>query len=184
MATPYIALKNALGKYAGFLKEGGFSDFEEEQVAYEYHFRTQNDYVTIDIYIELISSTPVWVCINGYHIEDLEPENEELKRHPIDIDHRIQEVSAILQRHPAVLEGDIDSMKTNEALRLQERDNKAAATRIEKGIYTVEFSLFSNDDYHAYEEFDNLDKMKQFISGLNPAGIYRVLNPHMQEVKL
>ncbi|WP_343690964.1 hypothetical protein [Chitinophaga sp.] len=184
MKNPYTATKQALGQYFRFLEAAGFPGFEEEQRAYEYHFLTRNVDVCIDIYIELISTTPVWVSINGYFIEDLEPDNEVLHRNPIIIADYLQEVSAILQRHPAVLKGELDSMIKNEALRLRERENKAAAARIEKGIYTVEYSVFSNDDYHAYEEFDDLDKMRQFISGLQPDGIYRVLNPYMEEISL
>ena len=55
-----------------FLKDFGFSDFEEEQFVYEYHFvtKSRND-IKIDFQIEMTSSTPIWTSINGIYIENL-----------------------------------------------------------------------------------------------------------------
>lgn len=204
MADLYKDIRNGLDKYLGFLKDAGFSDFAEEQIAYEYHFITHNDIVSIDIRFEMILSTPIWVAINGYYIEHLEPANEVFKNYPARLaacyesqdklqyekigkginDDILKEVSAVVQRHPDVLKGDLTILQANTELYLQERANKAAEERINKGIYTVEFAVFSNDDYHAYEEFENLDAVRAFVAAFEPGKLYRVLDPHMLEVKL
>jgi hypothetical protein len=57
----------------------GFPGFEEKQVAYECHFETKNDDVSIDIWFEAISSTPIWAKIGLYFIDNLERENQIIK---------------------------------------------------------------------------------------------------------
>jgi hypothetical protein len=55
-----------------FLKNFGFTNFEEEQIAYEYHIISKsNNNITIDFQIEMISSTPIWITINGINIEKI-----------------------------------------------------------------------------------------------------------------
>ncbi|RFM33476.1 hypothetical protein [Chitinophaga silvisoli] len=198
MANLYNNTKAALQKHFGFLKESGFPDFEEEQLAYEYHFRSSNEHVCIDLYFEIILSTPIWIAVNGYFIEHLEPENEvfntypslksackeNAERHQVANEDFIKEASEVIKRHPEILEGHLETLQTNTEIYLQKRADNAAAERMLKGIYTVEYSVFSNDDYHAYEEFDNLDTMRQFIAGFAPDTLYRILDPQMNEVKL
>jgi hypothetical protein len=55
-----------------FLKNFGFNDFEEEEIAYEYHIvaKSSNN-IVIDFQIEMISSTPIWITINGIHLEKI-----------------------------------------------------------------------------------------------------------------
>ena len=55
-----------------FLKNFGFTDFEEEEIAYEYHIITRsNNSIVIDFQIEMISSTPIWITINGISLEKI-----------------------------------------------------------------------------------------------------------------
>lgn len=55
-----------------FLKNYGFSDFEEEEIAYEYHIIAKsNNNIVIDFQTEMISSTPIWITINGIHLEKI-----------------------------------------------------------------------------------------------------------------
>ncbi len=55
-----------------FLKNFGFTDFEEEEIAYEYHIITRsNNDIVIDFQIEMISSTPIWITINGINLEKI-----------------------------------------------------------------------------------------------------------------
>lgn len=55
-----------------FLKNFGFADFEEEEIAYEYHIITRsNNNIVIDFQIEMISSTPIWITINGISLEKI-----------------------------------------------------------------------------------------------------------------
>lgn len=71
----YQEIKESIEKYFGFLKEFGFSQFEEVQYAHELHFETKNDFVSIDIYIEATTSTLIWANINNYFIDNLELNN-------------------------------------------------------------------------------------------------------------
>lgn len=55
-----------------FLKNFGFTDFEEEEIVYEYHIITRsNNNIVIDFQIEMISSTPIWITINGISLEKI-----------------------------------------------------------------------------------------------------------------
>lgn len=168
-------IKHSIEEHFGFLKDAGFSPFQEEQIAYEYHFTSSNNYVKIDIYFELISSSPVWINIGGYFIEDLEP----------GLDWSAGQLAMggeVLRRHPEVLQGDVSEMKKNEEIRLGQRKQEEAAERIRKGIYTVECSLFMDDEYDVYQEFEEMEEMRKFIEGLDKP--YRILDPYMKEVKI
>ena len=55
-----------------FLKNFGFTDFEEEEIAFEYHIITRsNNNIEIDFQIEMISSTPICITINGIILEKI-----------------------------------------------------------------------------------------------------------------
>jgi len=55
-----------------FLKNFGFTDFEELEIAHEYHiFTKSNNNITIDFQIEMICSTPIWITINGISLEKI-----------------------------------------------------------------------------------------------------------------
>jgi len=79
----YIDIKESIEKHFSFLKAFGFSAFEEKQLAYEFHFETKNDAVLIDIWFEATASTPIWMTVNGYYIDHLEPENSKLKAYQV-----------------------------------------------------------------------------------------------------
>jgi len=74
-------IKESIIRNFSFLKSYGFKDFEENQLAYETHFKTENDAVTIDIWFEAIPSTPIWIKINEYYLDNLELENLILKNY-------------------------------------------------------------------------------------------------------
>lgn len=75
----YSDIKESIQNNFIFLKLHGFKDFNENQLAHEIHFRTENDYISIDIWFEAISSSPIWITINGVYIECLDIENTVLK---------------------------------------------------------------------------------------------------------
>lgn len=72
MNIPYSDIKHCLFREFDFLKAYGFSDFEEEQIAYEVHFTCANDNgIHIDVYFETISSTAINILINGTHFHEI-----------------------------------------------------------------------------------------------------------------
>jgi hypothetical protein len=75
----YSDIKESIEQYFGFLTAYGFTGVEESQVAYECHFETKNKSVTIIIWFEAISSTPIWAKIDQYYIDNLEPDNQIIK---------------------------------------------------------------------------------------------------------
>jgi hypothetical protein len=79
--TFYSDIKESIEKYFGFLTAYGFPGFEENQVAYECHFETKNNFVSIDIWFEATTSTPIWAKIDQYYIDNLEPENQIVKNY-------------------------------------------------------------------------------------------------------
>lgn len=81
MANIYTDIQEIIRHNFQFLKDYGFSDFEEEQLAFELHFIAKNSFVKIDIWLEAISSSPIWVTVNGLFINHLELENPELKNY-------------------------------------------------------------------------------------------------------
>jgi|GEM_PF-1172384 len=81
----YTDLKQSIETHFSFLKDHGFSDFEENQLAYEMHFETKNDFVSIDIWFEATHSTPIWAKINQYHIDTLEPQNPIVKNYSVEL---------------------------------------------------------------------------------------------------
>lgn len=68
----YSDIKHAILQHFSFLKQWGFDDFAEEQLAYEYHFTSKSSAADIDIWFEAIYNTPIWIKINGFYIENLE----------------------------------------------------------------------------------------------------------------
>lgn len=80
MTNFFEHFKTTLLREFDFLKDLRFSDFEEEQFAYEYHFvaKSNND-IKIDFQIELTSSTPIWVAINEIYLENLFASNSFFK---------------------------------------------------------------------------------------------------------
>lgn len=68
----YTDIKHTLLREFAFLKEHGFTDFTEEQIAYEIHFTcSNNDGINIDVYFETISSTSINILINGAHFHEI-----------------------------------------------------------------------------------------------------------------
>lgn len=68
----YTDIKHTLLREFAFLKEHGFPDFEEEEIAYEIHFTTANqDGIKIDVFFETISSTSINIMINGAHFHEI-----------------------------------------------------------------------------------------------------------------
>jgi hypothetical protein len=75
----YFDIKESIEKHFDFLKDFGFPKFEEEQIAYELHFKTKNNHITFDIWVEAIPSTPIWVKVNQYYLDSIELENQKIK---------------------------------------------------------------------------------------------------------
>lgn len=74
-------IKESVYQHFSFLKKYGFADFKEHQLAYEMHFKATNEIVTIDIWYEATYSTPIWITIDGYYIENLALHNEAVKQY-------------------------------------------------------------------------------------------------------
>ncbi|MFD2562875.1 hypothetical protein [Aquimarina rubra] len=68
-------IKYSILKHFDFLKDVGFSEFEEKQLAYEIHFFCHREEVKLDICYELIYSTPIWITINGIDIMTIQKNN-------------------------------------------------------------------------------------------------------------
>ncbi|WBU89238.1 hypothetical protein [Cellulophaga omnivescoria] len=66
-------VKYAVETYFKFLQDNyNFTSFEQVPLAYEYHFKAKDNANNfINIHIELIASTPIWVNFNGVYIEDI-----------------------------------------------------------------------------------------------------------------
>ena len=66
-------VKYAVETHFKFLQtDFNFTPFKEVSLAYEYHFKASDEASNyINIHIELIASTPIWVNFNGVYIEDL-----------------------------------------------------------------------------------------------------------------
>jgi hypothetical protein len=88
----YLDIKTAIDLNLGLLTNYGFDRFKEEQVAYEYHFITSNQHIKLDIWFELIISTPIWIKIDNFAIGSIEPENpifQELARQYASVEDRL-----------------------------------------------------------------------------------------------
>lgn len=83
----YEDIKESVNTIFAFLQSDfGFSNFQENQLAYEMHFEAKNDCVSIDIWFEAIVTTPIWIKINNYYVTGLEPENEIVQYYYLQID--------------------------------------------------------------------------------------------------
>ena len=77
----YLDITNSIEKHFSFLNNFDFPKFKMRQVAYEFNFETKNNFVSIDISLEAIISTPIWAKINQYNIANLELENPKIKNY-------------------------------------------------------------------------------------------------------
>ncbi|MEP0211583.1 MAG: hypothetical protein ABJD66_00090 [Cellulophaga sp.] len=70
-------VKYAVETHFKFLQDNyNFTPFEQVSLAYEYHFKANDSAGNfINIHIELIASTPIWVNFNGVYIENLITDN-------------------------------------------------------------------------------------------------------------
>jgi hypothetical protein len=68
----YQDIKTSIEEKLFFIKKYGFNELQEEQIAYEYHFKIINDKnESIDISFEAISSSPIWIKINNIFLEKI-----------------------------------------------------------------------------------------------------------------
>jgi hypothetical protein len=183
-------IRSAIDKYLSFLKNYGFDRVREEQLAHEYHFVTRNKCVKVDIWFEFCISTPIWVSIDNYSIELLEPENYRLvdlakKRKSLLLDNRsfddlarhenfdryrlfgkqlndeyLKEVANILHRNDRVLNGDLSIMAANHQLRLDRIESEAVEHKRQDKIYTCEFDCAFGECYY---ESNSIDDIKSYL---------------------
>jgi hypothetical protein len=117
-------IRNTLDLHFKFLQEQyDFPSFDEEQIAYEYHFISKKANLKFDIWFELAPSSPIWVSLNGHYIEKLEPENLVLKNYRKDlknVDQYLYEISAIIQRNPQLLKADFSLFLLETAIKTTE----------------------------------------------------------------
>jgi hypothetical protein len=215
----YNDMKESIERHFGFLNDYRFSKFKERQVAYEFHFETKNDFVTLDIWFESIASTPIWVTINGFHLNVLEPKNSYVyhyrkqlkenygalfeqylntnrsqyleaiaKQYAINgkelNDQYLKALSEILKRQIHILSGDLSLLKESHNKFEKANALKQAEKRIKNGIYTLEYQVFSNKDYDAFETFNSLSALKQYVAERREITKYRVLDCYMNEIVL
>lgn len=215
----YSDIKESIEKHFSFLKDFGFPKFDEKQLAYELHFETKNDFVSLDISFEAITSTPIWVTINGYYIDKFELKNQkiddyktELKENYGDLfeqylktnnnkfldkiskqyavngkeinDKYLKELSEVLKRNITVLNGDFELLKSNTEIVKKEYEIKEAMERIRNGTYTLEYQFFSADDYDAFEEFNSINDIKQYLVNRSEIKKYRVIDCYENEIVL
>ncbi|MEO5910169.1 MAG: hypothetical protein ABIP95_04730 [Pelobium sp.] len=133
----YLAIQHSLVNHFGFLNDLGFSDFKAYQLAYEFHFEAKNSKAKIDISFDAISSSPIWIQVNGYYVDHLEPENEEIKKYK---DKLNQHYEGIFQQY----------LKTNKTKYLKLLNDEYA-----------KFGKKINDDY--LKEISELIKRNIFI---------------------
>lgn len=215
----YSDIKESIEKYFEFLKDFGFSEFEEKQLAYELHFETKNSFVVLDIVFEAITSTPIWATINGYYLDYLELKNPKIEAYKTEHkeaydelfkqylktsnnkilekiskqyevngkeinDNYLKELSEVLKRHINTLSGDLELLKSNTETVEKERELSQAFERIRNGTYTLEYQIFSNDDYDAFEEFGSIKDIQQYLVEQIEIKKYRVLDCSMNEIDL
>jgi len=78
----YTDIKESVEEIFSFLQSDfQFSAFIERQIAYEMHFETKNDFVSIDIWFEAIVSTPIWIKIDEFYVDNLEPNNSVIQNY-------------------------------------------------------------------------------------------------------
>ncbi|MDN5283895.1 MAG: hypothetical protein JWR38_169 [Mucilaginibacter sp.] len=221
MENPHIYddLKNTIKSRFSFLKEFEFPDFEECQLDNGWLFETNNKFSKIEITFEAAFSTPVFAKINGYDIDELEPQNAIVKQYnhriikthdellglflktgedgyqqknteyPIndqEVNNRyLLELSEMIKRHISVLHGDMELLKSNIEIRKQEQEQQAAAIRIKKQIYTLEYCFICDGQdgkYDSNEEFETLQDLKQYLAQRDHIKIYRILDWNMNPV--
>lgn len=68
-------IKDSVLNHFGFLINLGFTEFIEEQLAYEIHFFCQRKNIKLDVCFELINSTPIWITINGIDVTNIQKNN-------------------------------------------------------------------------------------------------------------
>jgi hypothetical protein len=99
-------------------------------------------------------------------------------------DKYLKELSEILKRHITVLNGDFELLKSNTEIVRKEYELKEAMERIRNGTYTLEYQLFSDDDYDAFEEFNSINDLKQYLVDRSEIKKYRVLDCYKNEIVL
>jgi hypothetical protein len=99
-------------------------------------------------------------------------------------DKYLKELSEILQRHAAVLSGDVELLKSNTGVVTKAYELKIAAERIKNGTYTLEYQFFSDDEYDCFEEFKDVQGIKKFLLERAEIKKYRILDCYMNEIHL
>jgi len=99
-------------------------------------------------------------------------------------DNYLKELSEILKRHITTLNGDFELLKSNSEIIKKEYDLKVAIERMKNGIYTLEYQLFSDNDYDAFETFNAIADIKQYLANRSEIKKYRILDCNMNEIFL
>ncbi len=95
-----------------------------------------------------------------------------------------KKLSEVLKRHINTLSGDLELLKSNTETVEKERELSQAFERIRNGTYTLEYQIFSNDDYDAFEEFGSIKDIQQYLVEQIEIKKYRVLDCSMNEIDL
>lgn len=193
----YEDIKNSIFKHFSFLKEEGFSECNEEQIAYEYHFVYEKNELKIDISFEAVISTPIWVQIRGIHIHNFDKKNilgkySDLlgklytntsinskkqinnynnKGYLLNDDY-LEEVAQLIKSDKNILNNvtlyfDEISKKINEQIK-----NKDLKRRREKEILTCEFEIIEGLVFE--HEAKTIEEIRDYLKSLNEKNISNV----------
>lgn len=185
MAEPdfHQTIRKQLDDAFSFLKEHGFSDFSERQLAYEYHYESSNAHATIDIWFEFAPNSPFWATVNGYHIETLELDNPTIKRCYEQLaiiadgdairDAYLKELVAILKRHTSVLYGDTALLEKNHQLLVAQREALERDRKMREKLYTCEFELADGMAVYEYQA-SSLAEIKTYLVELKDSSICNI----------
>ncbi|ASZ13311.1 hypothetical protein KTO58_07750 [Chitinophaga pendula] len=206
----YEDIREMIARHFGFLAAYGFGAFEERQIAYEYHFEASSLQVTIDIWFEFTYETPVWVKLNGYFVQLIDPslplftdyirQLEALYTSPGDVircsdladgylqggyevyDRYLCGIAELLQRHTTILAGDMSLLEVNAAIAAEEQEQRRIAEQRERGVFVCTFSM---DDVAIYEqEASSLEELRTILQEIWRSGmeIIEVLDGNGQPI--
>lgn len=204
----YKDIKESVIRNFSFLKSYGFIDFYETQLAHEYHFKTKNDNVFIDIWFEVVYSSPIMIKIENYYIDFIELENTVLGRcgkqrsDKYDgINYKklqqcyedngklineiyLKECSEILKRNLQVLNGNLEVLELNTKKELIKKEQLKIVKRIKDKIYTLEYEIVLDGISLgvAFEEFTSVDKLNCYLTEQKHIKNYKILDWNMEEI--
>ncbi|WP_293305199.1 hypothetical protein [Pedobacter sp. UBA5917] len=176
----FQSIRKQIDDTFSFLKEYGFTDFSEKQLAYEYHYESSNTHSKIDIWFEFAPGSPFWVTVNGYHIETIEPDNPIIRNYHSteDLsdsinDQYLKEIASILKRNTAVLYGDITVVENMHQKLVAENEEINRERKVREKRYTCEFECLNGLVVSEFEA-NSLTEIRTSLIGMNDPSITNI----------